>query len=75
MRRARAGSVGPARNASDQHTHLVESQVSLSTPHNECSITLTLVGENQALTRIVHDMCRMAIDHAIEPLRNPAIEP
>ena len=55
--------------------HVAESRVSLSAPQNECSITLTLVGENQALTRIVHDMCRMAIDHAIEPLRNPLIDP
>lgn len=47
----------------------------LSAPRNECTISLAISGENEVLTRIIHDMCRMAINHAIEPLRQPSSDP
>lgn len=54
--------------------HVVTSTVVLSAPENECIITLTISGEKGGLTKIVHEMCSMAINRAIEPLRDPAPE-
>lgn len=49
--------------------HVAQSTIALSAPQNETRITLLIRGEHAHLTEIIHDMCRMAIEHAIEPLQ------
>jgi hypothetical protein len=49
--------------------HLVQSVIALSAPQNETRITLLISGEHAHLTEIIHDMCRMALQRAIEPLQ------
>lgn len=49
--------------------HLVQSIIALSAPENETRITLLISGEHAHLTEIIHDMCRMAVQRAIEPLQ------
>ena len=49
--------------------HVSQSTIALSAPQNETSITLLISGEHAHLTEIIHDMCRMAIERAIEPLQ------
>lgn len=50
--------------------HVVQSTVTLSAPQNQSSITLLVSGENENLTEIIHEMCRRAVQYAIEPLQS-----
>ena len=49
--------------------HVVQSSVTLSAPQNESTITLLVSGENKRQTEIIHEMCRRAVQYAIEPLQ------
>jgi hypothetical protein len=49
--------------------HVVQSTVTLSAPQNESNITLLVSGENERLTEIIQEMCRRAVQYAIEPLQ------
>lgn len=49
--------------------HVVQSTITLSAPQNETRITLLISGEHAHLTEIIHDMCRMAVERAIDPLQ------
>jgi len=48
---------------------VIQSTVTLSAPQNESSITLLVSGENERLTEIIHEMCRRAVQYAVEPLQ------
>ena len=56
--------------------HIAQSSLMLAAPQNESTITLLVAGENEHMTEIIHDMCRLALEHAVQPLQQaPASDP
>lgn len=49
--------------------HIAQSSLTLLAPRNPSTITVMVTGENEHMTEIIHDICRMAVKHAVEPLQ------
>lgn len=52
--------------------HVAQSSLTLVAPQNQSTITLMVTGENERMTEIIHEMCRAAIVHAVQPLQQDA---
>ena len=52
--------------------HIAHSSLTLVAPQNQSTITLMVSGENERMTEIIHEMCRMAVEHAVQPLQQDA---
>lgn len=54
--------------------HVAQSSLTLMAPQNESTITLMVSGENERMTEIIHEMCRVAVAHAVQPLQLDAAD-
>jgi hypothetical protein len=49
--------------------HVAQSSLTLVAPRNQSTITLMVTGENEQMTEIIHELCHMAVKHAVQPLQ------
>ncbi len=54
--------------------HIAQSSMMLLAPRNPSTITVMVTGENEHMTEIIHEMCRMAVERAIQPLQQDSAE-